>query len=716
MKARATILLICAALAASCSTTRVLAPGQYRLARNDIVIEGKESGLSASDLSSYVRQQANSDFIFGWSPSVNIYNWSNPGKDDWINNALRSIGVAPVVFDGFRVASSRDNIAKHLDYLGYYNSTVTSRVDTVRRLVKVTYTVHPGTRCRIDSIAYKVPDGEFRREFDRDLPNTLVRTGDYLNEKTLEAESVRGASYFRNLGYYDLNKYNYVFEADTNGRRNLLTYEIREYTRSESPSGAAPLRKYRFGDVTIEHSARIPFREKVLTDINIIKPGDLYSESLVNRSYDRLTSIRVFNNVGIELSPVDSSTVDCRITMGESKLQGFKVNLEASTNSSGLLGVSPNISFFHKNIFHGGEWFSLGFTGNFQWQPGTDTRATEFGVNASLSVPRLLGISNNAFKGSSIPRTEILAAVNYQNRPEFMRWISNFSYGYSGGSGKFFYQLYPFRATVVKVGDMTPEFSSSLLKNAYLWDSFYDHIDAGISGQLYWTTNTSIVPKGSWHYTRLIFDSSGAAISLFNRYLPEDEYGSKQLFGLIYSQYVRLQAQIGRTFALGPNTTIATRLDAGAGLAYGQSSSMPFERSFYVGGASSMRGWQVRSLGPGAAPLEAYFSIPSQTGDWKLEAAAELRQHLFWKIEGALFAEAGNIWNFGTAYENWPATVAADWGLGLRVNLDFILLRIDWGAKLYEPSRSEGMRWLLSPVDWFDGNGCALHFGVGYPF
>ncbi|MBO4742009.1 MAG: BamA/TamA family outer membrane protein [Bacteroidales bacterium] len=714
---RIALILVSLVLLASCSTTRVLLPGQYRLAKNTIKIEDKKSGVTASDVSSYVRQQANSSFIFGWSPSLNIYNWSDPTKDDWINRSLRSIGVAPVVFDGFRVASSRDNIAKHLDYLGYYNSTVTSKVDTVRRLVKVTYFVQPGSRCKIDSIIYKVPDGEFREEFLKDLPNSIVKTGDFLNEKTLEAESVRGTSYFRNIGYYDFSKYNYAFEADTLGPRNILTYEIREYSRGESPSGAIPLRKYHFGKVNIEHSVKVPFREDILKGINVIHPGDLYSEGLVNRSYSRLTSLRVFNTVGIELTPVDSTTVDCRISMGESKLQGFKVNLEGSTNSSGLLGVSPNISFYHKNIFHGGEWFTLGFTGNFQWRPGTETRATEFGINTSLSLPCFLGIPNSRFKGANIPRTEILAALNYQNRPEFMRWISNFSYGYSGGGGKFFYQLYPLRATVVKVGYMSPAFAISVIRNLYLLDSFYDHIDAGLSGQLYWTTSTDIVPKGSWTYARLIFDSSGAALSLLNPVLPTDDSGNKLIFGMLYSQYVRFQTQLGRTFALGPETSLALRLDAGAGYAYGTSSSMPFERSFYVGGASSMRGWQVRALGPGAeAPMTDIFTIPSQTGDWKLELGAELRQRLFWKIEGALFAEAGNVWNYDDKYENWPATIAADWGLGLRLNLSFILLRLDWGAKLYEPCRPVGQRWLLSTSDWFDGDGCALHFGVGYPF
>ena len=715
MRARCLPILIVLLLLCACSTTRVLRPGEYRLARNSVKIRGKESGVTASDLTSYVRQQANSEVLPGWNPSLIIYNWSDPDKNDWFNNALRTIGTAPVVFNGSQVAASRQNIAKHLNYLGYYNSNVISMIDTLDRTVKVTYFVIPGKRCRIDSIAYKIPQGEFEDEFKADMSDFLVKPGDFLSEKSLEAESVRGASYFRNRGYYDFSKYNYFFEADTLGSRNILTYSIRDYSRNETPDNAHPLRKYHIGKVTMEHSAELPFRESILRDVNTLHPGDLYSEAQVNRSYSRLSSLRLFNSVAVEMQPVDSATVDCRITMGEGKIQGFKLNLEASTNASGLLGVSPNVSFFHKNVFHGGEWLTVGFTGNFQWSPGTDTRAMEFGANLGLSMPRFLGLPYKYFNGSVLPRTELNASLNYQNRPEFLRWIGSMSYGCSGQQGNLFYQLYPLRATVIKVQNMSEDFMESLLRNMALWDSFIDHIDAGVGGQLYWTTDTDLVPQGTYSYVRFIFDSSGFLISRFDPILPISEYGAKTLFGLNYSQYVRGEINIGHTHAFSPNTKLAMRLCAGAGYAYGSSSSMPFEKAFYVGGASSMRGWQARELGPGNDELMDFFTIPSQTGEWKLELGAELRQKLFWKIEGAAFAEVGNVWWYDMLDEGWPASLAADWGLGVRLNLNFILLRLDWGAKVYEPSREIGHRF-LTPAQWFSSNGCAFHFGVGYPF
>ena len=282
-----------------------------------------------------------------------------------------------------------------------------------------------------------------------DQENTLVRRGTFLSEKLLEEESVRGASFFRDKGYYDFSKYNYFFEADTLGKSNVLTYSIREYSRNESSENAHPLQKYTIGKVLIEHPVDLPVREKMLREVNIIRPGDTYSESVVNRSYSRLSSLKLFNNVGVEMKPADTTTVDCRITMSDSKIQGFKVNLEASTNASGLLGVSPTVSFFHKNIFHGGEWLTLGFSGNFQWKPGTDTRATEFGVTAGLSLPRFLGLPYRFFNGSVLPRTEFNASLNYQNRPEFTRWIGSLSYGCTGSEKNLYYQIYPLRTTVI---------------------------------------------------------------------------------------------------------------------------------------------------------------------------------------------------------------------------------------------------------------------------
>ncbi len=715
-------------LAVSCSTTKLMPAGSYRLVSNKVEFEGKQR-VPSSDVTQYIRQQSNKTLILGWSPGLSIYNWSN-GSGEGINKVWEAIGTAPVVFDPALTQSSCENIASHLETLGYYDSKVRAEISYQGRLARVKYFVEPGKRFRIDHIVYEVPDGDFGEAFRADSANMTIHEGDFLSEKALEAETVRGTSVFRNQGYYDFNKNHYFFEADTLTDETTLYYRIRGYMRGEPASADAPISRYRIGDVRISHPADIPFRESLLRKFNPIQPGQWYEEQVVNEAFNRYSSIPVFNNVSVEMTPSDSAVVDSHILLEGSDLVGVKANLEASSNSSGLLGFSPQISLYHKNLFHGGEWLDIGFTGNWQWIPKTTVSSAEFGVSASLSFPRLLGYPISKMRASNIPRTEISASYNYQNRPEYRRTLGSFSYGYSGQIGeRLFYQYTPVRIGLVHLFAVDTDFLSLLVNYPYLWDTFEDQIDAGMNLMLYHTTDASIVPKGAYHYERINLSTSGNLLSLFNPILPDSGSGDVGgafnpylIFNLPYKQYFRVEMDLGRVFRFGwnDNQALALHAVAGIGKPYGNSLSMPFERQFYVGGASSMRGWQARTLGPGSMDLSGYYRLPSATGDFKLEFDMEYRFPMFWKLEAAMFAETGNVWRLfnGSGDERekfrFPTSLAADWGLGLRVNLDFILLRLDAGFRLYDPVREEGDRW-VRPRDWLHGS-AAIHFGVGYPF
>lgn len=715
---RRTACIFLAALAlAGCSTTRLVPEGEYRLASNKIEVSG-DGKVSPADLSPYLRQQSNSYLAFGWNPFLNIYNWSN-GSGAGINGFWEKIGTPPVIFNPQLVGSTVENMTTRLEYLGYYDAKVVPEVSTVRRLAKVRYLVETGERRKIDEVVYDIPEGDFARDFYADTLAVSVKPGDYLSEQALEAETTRGAAHFRDLGYYGFNKNNYFFEADTLSGRTVLHYRVRGYTRNESAATDSPISRYRINKVNIWYPADLKFRESLLRKLNRIQPGDLYSESIVNTTYYRLSALNVFNSVNIEMTPSDSALVDCDIRLGESNMMGFKLNAEVSSNSSGLLGASPQLSFYHKNLFNGGERLNLEFTGNWQFMPGTDVASTELGVSASLSFPRALGYPLEKAKGRNIPRTEFSASYNYQNRPEYRRSIAGFTYGYTGQIGnQIFYQLYPLQVDFVKLYNISTDFTQTLQENPYLWDSFQDQIDAGIGMMLYHTTDASIVPKSSYGFSRLSVDVSGNVLSIFNRFMPVSEVsGHRLLMGLPYNQYVRAELELGKVLRFGSNEghAVAMRLDMGIGHAYGNSTALPFEKQFYAGGSSSMRGWQVRTLGPGFSAIDNSFVIPSQTGDVKLEANLEYRFDLFWKLEGALFADVGNVWRMNEINHDFLQSIAGDWGVGLRVNLDFILLRIDAGFKVHDPSRPSGQRW-LRPAEWVGHDGYAIHFGVGYPF
>ncbi|MBO6062880.1 MAG: BamA/TamA family outer membrane protein [Bacteroidales bacterium] len=688
-------------LAVGCATQR-LAEGEYRLAGNKIKVEGKQ--ISSSELTSYLAQKPSASFL-----------------------GIRRPGSPLVIHDESQVRTSADNIENHLEYIGYYGSKVTSEVEYKGNKAYVTYFVTPGKRYTIRSIDFELPeDEEFRQEFETDRPRITVKEGQYLAESTLEAETVRSAEFFRNRGYYGFDKSFYFCEADTLSHDGTaaLTMAIRDYPRNGSPEEAKPHRKFTIGDVTLSYPKEIPIRSHVLEELNVLRPGMPYSERAVNASYSRLSNLSVFNSVNVTMNPVSDNVVDCDINLLNGGVQGFKANLEASVNSTGLFGISPQLNYFHKNIFHGGELFNLGLKGNFQFKTKDKVRSTEFSISSSLRIPKLIGLPNTLFRGPNLPHTDLTLGFSYQDRPEYKRTMITTSFGYTGNLGRnFYYQFFPFQANIVRLFSVSESFLERLSQDLFLWNAYSDHFDMGVGGMLYYTTDASAIPKRSYRYGRLSFDLAGNVLSLFNSAMPTNLFGEHTIWQIPYAQYVRGELQLGQTlrFGGGDNQAVAFRFLVGAGYGYGNSTTVPFEKQFYAGGANSMRGWQARALGPGGVePWTEYFLIPSQTGEFKMEANVEYRFPVVWKLEGALFVDAGNIWNLrGTDITERSGfsfdTIAADWGMGIRVNLDFILVRIDLGAKVYEPCRPADER-LIGPDQWFKSGNFALHFGVGYPF
>lgn len=712
-----------AALLLSCSTTRVLQDGEYRLASNKIEIMNDDE-FNPNSLEPYIKQKHK-----GWSPFLNVYNWSN-GKGKGWDKFVQRIGVAPVVYDPQQVDNSISNIDNHLEYLGYYGSHTDSKIKVKKKRVYVTYNVNLGKRFPIRDLEISLPEkGEFAQAFLEDTCNMTVKPGAFLSEAALEAETERSASVLKDQGFYSFSKNNFFFEADTLAYPGsaILKLRINEYTRNENARDAEPIRRFLINDVKISYPKNMKIREQVLTDLNLISPGETYSESRINNTYSRFSALRMFSSVNVGMTQVDTNLVNCEISLSQSRNQGFKVNLEASSNSSGLLGVSPQFSYYHKNIFRGGEWLNLSFMGNFQFKFNDDVHSNEFGVSGSLSLPKFLFLPYRYFKGA-IPRTDFNASYNYQNRPEYTRNIISTSYGYNGNvDNRFYYQIYPVQLNIVKLFNLDEDFYKTLANDPFLRNAYQNHFDLGSGATLYYTSNASSNPQETYFYTRLQLDIAGNLLRAFNPLMKKDANGSGMIWNTPYSQFVRGEITLGRTWIFGRNSgqSIATRLVAGAGYAYGNSSGLPFEKHFYGGGANSLRGWQARTVGPGLSQRDTSFVIPNQTGDMKLEANIEYRFNMFWKVAGAVFADAGNVWTLNNEtsqtdresmfrWDTFGESIAANWGVGLRLNFGFLLLRVDMGMKLHDPARLNG-KW-VPPSQWLRRENYALHFGVGYPF
>ncbi|NMB36528.1 MAG: BamA/TamA family outer membrane protein [Bacteroidales bacterium] len=728
MKRRLAFIIIIATLAAaSCSTTRILQEDQCRLAENKIII-GNDDDYPVSSLLPYIKQKPNDYFIGRWNPFLYVYNWSSGRGTGW-DRFVEKLGVAPVVFDSTAVDASKKGMLSHLEYSGYYDSEISHSILKKKKNVTVKYDVTLGKRYVIDSISYEVPDPYMRELLAADSANYTVNVGDILSEKDLEDESERLASLYRRHGYYGFTKNYFFFYADTVRQKDRadLTVALENYTRNESEASARPHKQYTIGSVSIVPMAGLKVRDKFLWQINTIKPGELYNEQVINTSYERFASIRLFSSVNVQLSEADSSMVDCRIMLTPSKLQGVRANLEGSFNSSGLFGVTPSLSYYHKNIFGGGEYFSLGFRGNFQFRFKDPTRSNEFAISSSITFPRFLLLPVSLFQ-QTLPRTDVNLSYNYQNRPEYTRIIVSTAYGYNWNRNKrSYFQINPLQFNVVRIFNMDDDFYSNL-KDPYLINSYRNHFDFGGGGMYYFTTNSATNPKDTYFYLRIHADFAGNMLSLFNGGLKQDEKGSYLIWGVPYSQYFRTEISLVETLRFGrqKRLALAGRLLAGVGYAYGNSNVLPFEKFFYAGGSNSMRGWQSRSVGPGSAPISSSFAIANQTGDMRLEANLELRFPLFWKLQGALFMDAGNVWNLQRASidgvardergiftsENFFNSIAANWGFGLRLDFDMLLVRLDAGIKAYNPVTQQ---W-HSPDMWLRRGGYAIHFGIGYPF
>lgn len=740
---------LCFALS-SCSTTRVIPEGSYRLVDNKVSITNKEDypKYKVSDIQNYVRQKPNSYFIGHWNPFIYVYNWSN-GKDDGWDRFVKKLGQAPVVFDESMVNSSIDNISTHLRYMGFYNSAVEDSVKYNKKKATVNYNITLGKQYPISKITYSIADSTLRAMYLADTTNSLVKVGMPLSEDLLDKESDRVSTLFRENGYYGFSKNYLFFTADTLVAKDsaLLEISIKNYTRNELERNAKPHKQFHIRNVTINpitdvtryraaltqritpkydtlkiadsllilYDKVLKIRPTTLVRMNRIEPGALYRESDVTNTYQRFSNMSLYSSVNVSLDQVSDEEVDCNIRLVPSKSQGYKLNLEASTNSTGLIGISPAISYYNRNIFRGGEWFNLSFSGNFQFGLKDPVQSTEFGVSANLSLPQFLFLPESMFR-RMIPRTDFTVAYNYQQRPEYTRHMITALYGYSWNNlnNHWQYQLNPAKINIVKMSDLTPSFYE-MIKDPFVKDSYIDHFDIGGRYTASYYSDPSINPKHTNYKANFRIDLAGNLLSAFNSLMPKDSIGNRTIWGSPYSQYVRAEASFAYIWKFGPkeNLALASRILGGVGFAYGNSQALPFEQLFWVGGASSMRGWHARSLGPGTTPMDKTLTIPNQNGDMKLEANLEFRFPLFWLLHGATFVDAGNVWvkRDISSFKDFTEGIAMNTGLGLRLDIQFVVVRFDWGFILRDPV---DQKW-YGPKDWFKGKN-TFQFGIGYPF
>jgi outer membrane protein assembly factor BamA len=728
--------------------------------------------VQATELVNYLRQVPNHKVLGNWNLQLRTYSLSGADSTRWYNRWLRRLGKPPVIYSQRATDASANQLRLALINRGYLGATVD--VDTVchtaKKKIEVTYNVTPGAPHRLRSVSCDcTADSAVAAIIDADADNFTVNPGDNLDRNLLDAERTRLTNLLQEHGYYAFLKDYITFTADTAAnsldvdltmtvrppkelerhpiyriRRVVFdaNYSAQEYAENKALAALNDTVAYR--DIYIvnhpDHSGDY-IKPKMLWDNNFIAAGDVYTASQLNRTYEALGRLGIIKAVNIALEPTaDEGWLDAVVRLNRNPLQGVSVELEG-TNSEGDLGFGVGVTYQHRNIFHGSELLTIKGRGSYESISGDldgiiNNRYTEAGAEVALTLPRFRApFLTRSFRQKVRASTEFALNFNYQERPEYTRVIAGAAWRYkwnnrNNTSRKIFDLL---DVNYVYLPNSTINFLDEIAPtNPLLRYSYEDHLIVRMGFSLFKTNKVTTTPvpgqitpfRTNIYTIRASVEEAGNLLygisAAVGQHKHDDAY---KICGIPYAQYVKGDIDYMLLHNFDTRSSVAFRAGAGIGIPYGNSSAIPFEKRFYSGGANSVRGWGVRTLGPGR--YDARNSVTdfiNQCGDIRIDLNAEYRVKLFWVLEGAAFIDAGNVWTIRD-YENQPGgqfkfssfwkELAWAYGLGVRMDFTYFLLRFDLGMKAYNPAMNQEA-WPIIHPHW--KRDATFHFSVGYPF
>lgn len=762
------VLLTSAAIMLSgCRATRHVPDGQYLLDKVKIEVD-PSTGMDEESLINYLRQQPNHVVLWFAKLQLGIYNMSGNDTTKWYNRWVRSLGQPPVIFDHDLTEQSRRQLELALINKGYTNTLVT--VDSIfsnnDKKVELVYHINSGAPHVISDITYQFDDPGVGEAIMEDKELFTIKEGTPLNRDLLENERVQITTRLRDKGYFNFTKEQITFIADTTATSRdvdltmhvLLpqkadsTYREQPLTvsrvvyRVESPKyvPGEPLDTVTNGDFTAVYDNDEYLKLSLLEEKCFIRPGEPYSITDINRTYEALTQLAIVKFVNIAMVPVTVDGVpelEAVITLSRTKKQGVTFEVEG-TNSEGDLGFGVGVTYMHRDLAKGGEVLTAKVRTSYESLSGRpegiiNDRYTEVATEVGITFPKFEApFISKSFKQRSKAQTEFAVSFNYQERPEYTRVISGAAWKYRWNDPQNMRRntfdlidlnyVYLPKSTIDFINTVAPQ-------NPLLRYSYEDHLIMRMGYSIYRTNRRPITPSdrlfGSSFQQRIwtlraSAETAGNLLYALSTITGQKRHdGAYKLFNTQYAQYAKVDFDYSWVYNFDTRNSIALHGGAGVEVPYGNSRMIPFEKRFYAGGANSVRGWGVRTLGPGA--YDARNSVTdfiNQCGDIRLDLSVEYRTKIFWVIEGALFIDAGNIWTIHN-YENQPGgmfhfnsfykQIAAAYGAGIRFDFTYFLLRLDLGMKAHNPARGQE-EWPLLHPRW--GRDKTLHFSIGYPF
>lgn len=676
-----------------------------------------------------------------------VYYNFNESKDKWWSKFLYNrFAEEPIYLEDVNIQLSKQIVLKEMQDEGYFNSKINSQVLDKKNTAKIKYSIDPSPPTIMGQVTR--PSGE--NEVDS-LVNSFrrmsVKEGDRYRLEAFDIERTQLTEYIRSKGYFDFKNLDIFYLIDTMSldsvkiKMRIKTpekdslhrkYHIRKVnvytTNGALGSGSISKAKsnYVWKDLNVYEDFKYIDKRTLVSNI-LINPGSLFSVTDYNLTLSRLINLNIFKYVNIQYEKSAVDSLDVNILLTPTEYKDLTYSTEVNTSDRSFLGSTISTSFNNNNTFRKAEKFSASLSGGVEFQYLDNTsQLSILNLNGSLKyqIPRLLvPFPTKQFKSSVAPKTVIRVEDDYQLWLQYFNTNSfNILYGYEWKTdNNYSFSLQPIFMNYLNVFRTTEVFDSIARVQPLLSVQYQDNLSLGSQFNISHTNRLSERQRNSY-VLRWNIETSGNTSTLI----------TKEITGVPIAQYIRsdIEYRFIRKFTLVEN--LLARVGFGIVDAYGNSSVAPFTKQFFIGGPTTLRGFEFRSVGPGRykSKSEGGFANPiDQSGDIRILLNTEYRFPIASIFRGALFFDAGNVWlfnndpdrpggqfNFNTFYKE----LAWNTGFGIRADIDYIAVRLDFGIPLYEPYETIGQRWIYQSPEvgissWISKN-IVLSAGIGYPF
>ena len=765
----AALLMIGILLLASCSTTKNLRDGD-QLFIGLTKIEYNNADEDDKNTDHYVTTKEEVEASLATAPNGALFGSSyyrTPFPYGlWIWNAFsgsknkiaqwitKTFGKAPVLMrqvnPELRASVAQSVLHNH----GYLNGKVSYKVVPQKnpKKAKIGYTVDFGPLYTIDSLEYLGFPSEADSLIRKTMDEALIGKGSPLDASAMDAERNRLSKIFRNNGYYFYQPGFASYLADTTAVPGKAQLRLQ---MADNLPGIA-LRKWYIGRINIDirkqfmeqltdsfshryftvrfKGKRPPIRPRIILADLKLRPRQLFSYDKYTESLNKINGSGQFSSVEFNFTPRDTTglcdTLDINLSCTFGKPYDFYIETNYKNKINGRHGPELVVGFVKRNAFRGGEKLDINLHGSYEWEQGGNVNGAsgnmnsyEYGADASIEFPRLIVPFLKRRRYFTTPSTYAKVSMNVLNRPDYFKmhtFSAEWTYTWQR-SIKWRHEFSPLTLQYQKLNRTTAKFDSILYENPYLQTSMQNVF---IPKMHYTLTYSSAAHSRNPLVWETTITEAGNILTL-GYMAAGKKWGEtdKELFKNPYAQFLKLETDISKTWAVGEKSHLVAHANAGIIYSYGNSRTAPYSEQFYVGGANSIRAFAVRSIGPGSYTTDvSRLSYLDQTGDIKLQLNLEYRFNLFGGLYGAAFIDAGNVWalrddgyRHGSQFKlkNALKEMALGTGVGIRYDLDFLVLRLDWGVGLHVPYET-GKSGFYNIPKFKDGQ--ALHLAVGYPF